>query len=213
MRLYLSSYRLGNKPEELVKLLKGKRRTALIFNAADEKTPADRAESVEREFDDLRSLGLEPVEVDLREYFGKAEALEVELMKYDLIWVRGGNVFVARRAFRQSGADVIIKKLLQADAVVYGGFSAGIDMLVGSLRGVELADDPNVVPAGYDPEIIWEGLGLLPYAVAPHYKSDHPEAADIDKTVEYMIDHHMPFIALRDGQAIVRDGDDERVVG
>jgi dipeptidase E len=58
-----------------------------------------------------------------------------------------------------------------------------------------------------------ECLGLIPYCVAPHYKSDHPESAAVDKTVEYYINNHIPFIALHDGQAIVIDGEEQTVVG
>ncbi len=85
-------------------------------------------------------------------------------------------------------------------------------MLTPSLHGSELVDDPGVVPDGYDPAIVWEGLAILPYAVAPHYRSDHPESADTEKAVQYLIDRHILFKALRDGEAIVRDGESERVV-
>jgi len=103
--------------------------------------------------------------------------------------------------------------MLADDAIVYGGYSAGIDMLTPSLHGAELVDDPNVVPDNYNPEIIWEGLGLVAYAIAPHYKSDHPESADIEKSVQFLIDNHVPFIALRDGQAIVVNGEQQKFVG
>jgi dipeptidase E len=85
-------------------------------------------------------------------------------------------------------------------------------MLVPSLHGAVLVDEPDIVPEGYSPDVIWECLGLLPYAVAPHYKSDHPESVAIDKSVEYLIDHHIPFIALRDGEAIVINGTEHSVV-
>lgn len=126
--------------------------------------------------------------------------------KADLLWVRGGNAFILRRAFRQSGADEIIKKLLANDSIVYGGYSGGALMLTPSLHGIELVDDPNVVPDQYEPTVIWDGLGIIPHSIAPHYKSNHPESAAIDKSVEYFIDHHIPFIALRDGETIVVDG-------
>lgn len=67
--------------------------------------------------------------------------------------------------------------------------------LAPSLRGVELVDDPNIVPEGYSPELIWDGMNLIPWAVRCHYRSDHPESASADKSVEYMIDQHIPFIA------------------
>lgn len=213
MRLYLSSYRNGNKPEALLKLLGNGRRTALIFNAVDSKTGDDRAADLIRESERLQSIGLEPTEVDLRDYFGKPDELKTVLSGFDLIWVRGGNVFILRRAFRQSGADTVIAELLKDDAVVYGGYSAGVDILQPHLHGIELVDDPNLVPEGYDKEIIWDCLGILPYCVAPHYKSDHPESADVDKTVEYYIDNHIPFVAMRDGEAIVIDGTQQHFVG
>lgn len=212
MRLYLSSFRNGNQPQELIKLLGDGRRTAVIFNAADWKPEHDRAADYEQEAERLRSIGLEPTEIDLRNYFDKPDGLKQELLKYDLVWVRGGNVFVLRRAFKQSGADIIIKELIESDSIAYGGYSAGVDILQPHLRGIELVDPPDVVPEGYDSKIIWDCLGILNYCVAPHYKSDHPESADVDKTVAYYIENHIPFIALRDGEAIVIDDKNQRVV-
>jgi dipeptidase E len=213
MKLYLSSFRLGNKPEELLQLLDGKKRTAVIGNAQDFLPAEVRAASYAQEMERLGTLGLELSEVDLRKYFGKSSDLREELSKFDLVWVRGGNCFVLRRAFKQSGADKIIAELVKNESVVYGGYSAGIDMLVPSLHGAELVDNPNIVPDGYDAEIIWDGLGLLPYSIAPHYKSDHPESADIDTSIAYMVDNHIPFIALRDGEAIVVDGQSQKIAG
>lgn len=213
MRLYLSSFRLGNKPEELLALLAGRKRTAIIQNAMDFIDSEERAASLAREVCDLKSIGLVPTEVDLRNYFGKPDELIESLSNFDLIWVRGGNAFILRRAFRQSGADKIIRKLLGKDVVCYGGYSAGIDMLTPSLHGAEFVDNANIVPEGYESPIIWDCLDILPYAIAPHYKSDHPESVAVDKSVEYLIGNHIPFIALRDGEAIVRNGNKEMVVG
>jgi dipeptidase E len=215
VRLYLSSFRVGNRPEELLHLLSGGRRTALILNADDYKSPQDRAVSGEREFAELRALGLDPFEVDLREYFGRPNELRAVLSNVDLIYVRGGSGFVLLRAFAHSGADKIIPDLLAADAVVYAGYSAGPCLLGPTLRGIDgKIDLPDFIPDGYpDEPTIWDCLGVLPYSIAPHHRSDHPESPEIERTVEYYIEHHMPFIALRDGQAIVVDGEQTRVVG
>jgi dipeptidase E len=214
MRLYLSSFRIGNRPDELLKLLAGRRRTALILNADDYKGDEERAASLQREIDELTGIGLEPVEVDLRRYFGKASELRDILPRFDLIYVRGGSVFILRRAFQQSGADEIICDLLANDAIVYAGYSAGPCILGPTLRGIEgSVDDPTMIPEGYQAPVVWEGLHILPYAIAPHYRSDHPETAEIDKLVQYYIEHHIPFIALRDGEALVVDADQQMVVG
>ncbi|MEO3871120.1 Type 1 glutamine amidotransferase-like domain-containing protein [Nonomuraea sp. B12E4] len=215
MRLYLSSFRIGNRPDELLRLLGEGRRTALILNADDYKDDEARRASLKRELDELEGVGLRPFEVDLREYFGRQEALAEVLSGVDLIYVRGGSAFVLRRAFQHSGADEVIKRLLAEDAVVYAGYSAGPCMLGPTLRGIDgEIDDPRLVPAGYQETTLnWDGLGILPYVIAPHYKSDHVESAEIDRSVAYFIEHHIPFIALRDGQAIVIEGDKRTVVG
>ena len=41
---------------------------------------------------------------------------------------------------------------------------------------------------------------------------NHPESAAIEQVVQYFIDHHILFKALRDGEAIVVNGDQEKVV-
>lgn len=212
MRLYLSSYRLGNHPEKLLTLLRGRTKVALIANAVDFRTPQEILERNQKDVEELHNIGLEVTEVDLKDYFGKKEALEHELKKYDLIWVRGGNAFVLRRAFKYSGADEIVKDLLAEDEIVYGGYSAGVCILASSLQGIDIVDDPNVTPNNYQSTIIWEGLDILPYAVAPHYQSAHPESIEIDKTVAYFKENLIPFKTLRDGEVIVRNGDKDIVL-
>lgn len=182
------------------------------MNAQDNVLPERRAERLQEEMDNLSGLGLQPEELDLRTFFGKTEELREYGKQFDYFWVRGGNVFLLRRAFRQSGFDTIISKLLKEDAVAYGGFSAGICILAPSLRGIELVDPKDAVSEGYDSEVIWDGLGLLDYAIAPHYKSDHPESADIDKCVDYFKKNGIAYKTLRDGEAILIDGDEETML-
>lgn len=213
MRLYLSSFRLGNQPDALLGLLGRRPRVAVIANADDHKNASERIASVRRERQDLRTLGLDSQELDLRRYFGQTEALSRQLSGLDLLWVRGGNPFLLRRALRQSGADGLLVELLTADALVYAGYSAGPSMLTPTLRGLDLVDDPQALAEGYDHPVIWDGLAVLPYAILPHYRSQHPESAAIDDSMAYLIAHHVPFIALCDGEAIVREGAEERVVG
>lgn len=70
------------------------------------------------------------------------------------------------------------------------------------LRGLELVDEIGAVP-----EPVWDGLGFVDFSIAPHYRSDHPEADAIERVVEYFRTNGMPYRTLQDGQAIVvRDG-------
>lgn len=215
MRLYLSSFRLGNQPQRLVELVKGNNRAVVICNACDHLSGEERQIRVSQEMNALQALGFSTLELDLRHYFNneqRGHELRALLETCGVVWVRGGNSFLLRRAMRASCFDEVIRDFLGRDALVYSGFSAGIDILGPSLRGVELVDDPDVVPAGYAPAIVWECLGLLPYVFTPHYKSDHPESADIDRLVQYYIDNHILFKALRDGEVMVVNGVEEEVI-
>jgi len=106
MKLYLSSFRLGYKPQELVSLVGKNKKAAVIANSTDFLTDNSIYDSgVQREMDDLRNLGFEPENVDLRDYFDKPDGLGKRLSEFGLLWVRGGNTFVLRRAFSESGFD------------------------------------------------------------------------------------------------------------
>jgi dipeptidase E len=212
MRLYLSSFDLGDAPEELLALTGSARRTAVIVNALDNR-PRARADWLEDQGKKLVDRGYAVRELDLRDYFGAADRLEAVLRDTDLVWINGGNAFILRRAMRQSGFDTLIKRALARDAIVYGGFSAATVIAFDSLEGLELVDDPNDVPAGYDAEIVWEGLGLIPYAVAVHFQSVHSESALVDREVAFYRANRIPYRTLRDGEALVIAGTREEIVG
>jgi dipeptidase E len=74
-------------------------------------------------------------------------------------------------------------------------------------------DDPHDAPSGYDPETIWDGLGLLPFAIAVYFESDHAESEGVDAEVAFYEKHAIPYRTLRDGEALIIDGETERVVG
>src|SRR4051812_34643410 len=123
MRLYLSSFDLGDKPEELVALAGSARRAAIIVNALDNR-PDRRAVWLKKQTEKLVDLGFSVTELDLRSYFGPSDKLKGILNEIDVVWINGGNAFVLRRAMKQSGFDVFIKSALARDEIVYAGFSA-----------------------------------------------------------------------------------------
>jgi dipeptidase E len=161
----------------------------------------------------MQGLGFAPHEVDLRDYFGGSGGLAEALENTGLIWISGGNAFLLRRAMRQSGFDSLIHELLAADRLVYAGFSAAACCAGPTLRGLEHVDDPEAEAEGYASGTVWEGLGLIDRNIAVHHRSDHPEAALIERTISFYRRHGMAHVALRDGQALVVDGADTDVVG
>jgi len=208
VRLYLSSFRLGDRPEHLVRLAGEAARVAVVANSIDG-APADiRREGVQRELDDLRGLGLRPYELDLRDLAG-ADDVERALDGVDAVWVRGGNSFVLRLAMRRCGADGVLVDALRRDALVYAGYSAGGCVMAPDLRGLELVDPVEDVERVWPgAELVWEGLGVLDRAFVPHWRSPgHPETELIDDVVARYDADGTPCWKLRDGQVLLVEGD------
>jgi dipeptidase E len=70
VKLYLSSFRLGDHPERLVDLLPASPRVAVIANSIDNEDPELRVAKVAAELTWLAELGLRADELDLRDYSG-----------------------------------------------------------------------------------------------------------------------------------------------
>lgn len=210
--MYLSSYKLGDFTAELIRLLDGKKKVGVIMAAQDYKDAETRTERFLEECAALQRLGLEPEEVDLRNYFNGQAGLGKRLASYDMLWVRGGNAFVLRKALAMSGADKILVDLIRQEKIVYGGYSAGVCILAPDLRGLELVDVETMYVPGYQAATIWDGLGVLSYSVAPHYKSDHYESDAIDDVVEYYKAQKIPYKTLCDGDVLIIDGDTETLL-
>jgi dipeptidase E len=90
VKLFLSSYYSGARPARLAQLLGDNKQAAVVMNAADcfgnEKRPAYLA----REVSAFAELGIQAEELDLRDYFGRPDALAELLPRYGLVWVMGG---------------------------------------------------------------------------------------------------------------------------
>ena len=175
---------MGDQPDILSDLFAAPKRVGVIRNALDYSDDKERLENRrEREFIELQSIGLQPEDIDLRNYFGRKSELARKIEDLNGLWVVGGNVFILRRAMSQSGLDEILINKLQDENFVYAGYSAGACVMALTLKGLHLIDDPDFVPNGYDSEKIWDGLGLLPFSIAPHYRSEHLESKMMERVV------------------------------
>lgn len=206
MKFYLSSYKLGNEVNKLKELMSTSNgKIGYIPNACDY-TNVDidrRNETNKNNMAELCDLGLNVEFLDLKDYFGKIDELRKKVTGLGGVFVRGGNTFILRQAMKLSGFDIIFRELLEREDFLYAGYSAGICILAPSLESLQTVDDPNDFPYEAITETIWEGLGFLDYMILPHYDSDHPESADIDKEIEYCVKNKILFKALRDGEVII----------
>ena len=217
MKLFLASYWAGNRLDRLLAMSGGPgARMAIIANAVDAIPDADRWAYYRTVMDPIEhfgAAGFDPAVVDLRMYFGRPEPLRDVLRRHRVILVSGGNCFVLRRAMRLSGLDAMLPELL-AEGLVYAGWSAGACVAGSDLRVIEPMDDPQTRGIGHPPgDPIFEGLGLVPYGIVPHYRSDHAEAEKAEESVALAERAGLPYRALRDGETIVVEAGREELLG
>ncbi len=205
MKFYLSSFKLGNKSKELIRLMLDNKKIGYIINACDY-TNVDFDKRVSWEKNDMESLsnlGLTVELIDLKKYFGKIDELRRKINGLGGVFIRGRNTFILRQAMKLSGFDIIFNELLKREDFLYSGYSAGICVLAPNFKALQIVDDPKDKPYKELKETIWDGLGFLDYIILPHYKSEHPESADIDKEVQYCRDNNILFKTLKDGEVII----------
>jgi dipeptidase E len=206
MKLYLSSYMLGDHNEQLLAMAGRGACMAVITNALDYIPLEARIEHARHKWDPniyFVENGFDPSPLDLRHYFGRMQELRQVLLRFKMIWALGGNAFLLRRAMHESGFEDVIHDLL-AEGMIYGGWSAGACVAGDSLRAIEVMDAPEATAPGYrQTEPIWDGLNLVPFSIIPHFRSNHPEAAAAERAVQWARDRDIKFQALQDGAVIL----------
>lgn len=210
MRLFLSSYRAGRHEHRLRELLGSISKVAVITNAKDYKSPQDRRGKIAENFDYYRSLGLEPIEVDLRPFFYKSGAAKL-LADHEFVWLAGGNAFLLRRALAYSGLDRFLVEQSRTNKIILAGESAGAIIVGPTLRYSEMEvagheDSAGIVPPGYQKEVIWEGLNLVNFVPVPHYKARGYRGA-VDRYIKLLEINSISHKAMTDKQALIISGD------
>jgi dipeptidase E len=203
MRLVLSSWFLtppGSRPSALPSTREtGK--AGIVVNALDGYGHS-RDRDLGREIRTLEVFGYSCEEVDLRGYFTNRDELPERLAELDLVWTMGGNAFVLARAMTQSGFTGAVKAQLGRQEFVYGDYSAGACVAGPDLQGIDLIDDPTVLPEGYAPHTEPTCLGLLPYRIVPHWRSEHRDAEGADRAAAWLAERGLSYRCLSDGEVV-----------
>jgi dipeptidase E len=201
MKLFLASLAISPQHLEPFTTLVGKSpketRLGLIENAADvEPTEPDWVTSTR---DSITSHGFQVSRIDLRRYLDKPAELRSVLGELDVIWLGGGNTYYLRYLLAKTGADLIIKDLVEKGAV-YGGGSAGAVVAGPTLNHFQTADDPADAP-----DLILTGLELTQVVVVPH--TDDPKSGPIVAEINRnLLEAGYDTAPLTDAQALVIDG-------
>ena len=202
MRLLLSSWFLApeSRPPVLPSALHTGR-AGIVLNALDE-YGRTRDRDYGRESQTLETYGYSCEELDLRDYFSSAEELPKRLADLDLVWALGGNAFVLARAMTQAGFRDALQEQAHRPEFTYGGYSAGACVAGPDLQGIDLIDDPAVLPEGYPPATAPECLRLVPYRIVPHWRSEHHDAEGAERAAAHLAERGLQHRCLRDGEAV-----------
>jgi len=206
MKFYLSSYKLGNETEKLKEMVdQTNKKFAYISNALDstKNDPEWKKKHEESDLGDIRSLGVEVEQLDLKDYFGNKDGLRDKLKSLGGIYVSGGNTFILRQAMKLSGLDDLILEMKDRNDFVYVGYSAAICVLTPTLNVYAITDDATNFPYSQIDEPIWEGLGIVDFIIEPHYDSGHEESESTDKEIKWCVDNKVLFKAYRDGEVLI----------
>jgi dipeptidase E len=151
----------------------------------------------------MRKEGYDFEELDIE---GKNEnELRESFKDKNAIYVEGGNTFYLLKAVRESGFDKVIKDLIKK-GVVYIGSSAGsyimcptIEMSTWKKPGEE-KDRFGIIDL--------TALNQVPFLVKAHYNSEQKEFFK-----EKIASAKYPTRILKDGQAILVEGENYKLVG
>jgi dipeptidase E len=208
MRLFLASS-FGAHLDKLRAAAGGDNPAVLfIMNAADKKSPFSRFLKKRRHIRRWKRAGFRPVELDLRKFFDQRAKLRRFIKKQNpaVIFASGGNTFILRRAFKQSGFDDILRADLKENKYIYGGSSAGAVILCRDLRYyIGPDDEPTESPAGYETWPILEGLGLVKEYIVPHYDAEWFEQY-AKQAVREITRAGKPVIKLREESVLMVNG-------
>lgn len=203
MKLYLSSYKLGNDTSYLKDWIKeNDNKILMISNSRDYKVfGEEEKDKLKYNVKILEDVGFKVTLLDLRNYFYDNEKLVDDIKNYNAIYVRGGNVFVLRKAMGLSGFDKYLIDNRENDNILYIGESAGTCVLGKTLRGLDILDEPVNV---YNNDLVtYEGIGLLDFTPVPHYKSEYVGVKMVDDTVKYMEKNNIKYKTIKDGEVII----------
>lgn len=206
MKLYLSSYKIGNRKFELEKWLETStnNKIFLITNSRDAFPDGERkVRGIESDTKELDDLGFDVELLDLRKYFGKKEQLKYDLKDIHAFYAVGGNTFVLRKAMKLSGFDELLIEYSCNPEYLYEGYSAGICCLCKDIKAIAIMDNPKVDPYDCGLPPIYEGLGLVNPVLIPHFESDHKETKAASKAVKYCQENKISYTTLHDGEVLI----------
>lgn len=128
----------------------------------------------------------------------------------DAVFVGGGNTFRLLNALYERNLVLEIQERVRSGALLYIGSSAGTNIAAPTIKTTN--DMPIIEPPSFD------ALGLVPFQINPHYldpdpNSTHKGETREDRIREFLEENETPVIGLREGTALLVDGNSVTLLG
>jgi dipeptidase E len=125
-----------------------------------------------------------------------------DVSEAEAIFVGGGNTFRLLRALHARDLLPVIRQRVVADGVPYIGSSAGTNVACPSIRTTN--DMPIVQPPSF------EGAGLVPFQINPHYLDPVPGDTHMGETreeriLQFLEENDVPVLGMREGTWLARN--------
>lgn len=126
------------------------------------------------------------------------------------IFVGGGNTFVLLKTLYELNLLDPIREQVLKKGIPYMGSSAGTNVATRSINTT------NDMPMAHPPS--FEALQLVPFSINPHYvetdpNTEHKGETRDERLSEFLIYHKRPVLGLREGTAVLVQGDKATLVG
>ncbi|KAI8126810.1 putative alpha-aspartyl dipeptidase [Lucilia cuprina] len=152
---------------------------------------------------------LEPWGFQLEGIHTKPNPVEA-ILSAQAIFVGGGNTFVLLKTLYDLNLVEPIRKQVLEKGIPFMGSSAGTNIAARTINTI------NDMPLAYPPS--FEALNLVPFNINPHYQDTDPNSKHRGETrderlKEFLIFHKRLVLALREGTALLIEGDKITLVG
>ena len=213
MRLYLSSFRMGDHSEHLAALVGGDGRNVVVIANALDDAPADvRRSGVEGERPRWLTWALmAPSSICVTTLARSSVCAVTWPGRASPGCVAAMSLCSATRSSAAAGTLCSVTCLRQTGWSTPDTAQDRVSCLraCGALR----LSRCRAVTRIYGSEPVWDGLALLTEAFLPHYQSPgHPETAAMDLVVARYQAEGVSYRPLRDGQALLINGPDTKIV-